>query len=61
MDPENRVREKKDEVLPNAFEYFLQGSLTSEEVYRKIHRANREYDKLLTLVKKQTLRRFGQV
>ena len=36
--------------------------VTNEEGHRKIQAAIREYDKLLTVVKKQTLARwFGQV
>ena len=34
---------------------------TNEEVRRKIRAAIREYDELLTLVKKRKLRRFGHV
>ena len=35
--------------------------VTNEEVHRKIQAAIGEYDKLLTLVKKRKLRRFGNV
>ena len=34
--------------------------VTNEGVHRKIQAAIREYDELLTLVKKQTLRWLGQ-
>ena len=47
-------------MLPNALSISYKDYDTNEEVRRKIQAAIREYDKLLTLVKKQTRRWFGR-
>ena len=63
VDLDNWVREKKvglwDEMLPNAFEYFLQGPCYQWGGSQKDPRS--QYEKHLTVVMKQTLRWFGQV
>ena len=48
-------------MLPEPIEHLYKDYVTNEEVHRKIQAAIGEYDKLLTLVKKQNLGWFGHV
>ena len=65
MDLDCRVRERTQAFEMRCFRRLLNISYkdhaTNEEVCRKIQAAFGEYDKLLTLVKKQKLRWFGHV
>ena len=60
MDLDNWVREKsvdlRDEMLPTLLNISYKDHVTNEEVCRKIQVDIREYDELLAVVKKRTLR-----
>ena len=65
MDPDCRVREKKQAFEMRCYRRLLNISyndhVTNKELRRKIQTAIGEYDELLTLVKKRKLRWFGHV